>query len=264
MEITPDITIGMLKEYFITNFRGYSVKMIFSNGQELAQSAWDTNNYDDANFEQYIEVLNGGRFELTKDFTNYYIEIPNNIFDDITPDIEKPNLDIKVMKSYTDVDKLPKRTVTFLLSMTVPNELNGTHWMGGYTTYIKGGKYTSSYGIYNSRDETIQSLWNSYNTVVQHKLENLDYYDNVKDFNDNLNTKGFTYILMKSGQSFIYSIHNPEFITLHCASQYYNFDYKVPNNTGKNLEAERHRVENEIQQRAIIAAQDIDRPATFE
>ena len=218
MEITPDITIGMLKEYFITNFRGYSVKMIFSNGQELAQSAWDTNNYDGANFEQYIEVLNGGRFELTKAFANYYVEIPNNIFNNVLLDKNRPNLDIKVMKSYTDVDKLPKRTVTFLLSMTVPNRLDGTHWMGGYVTYIKGGKYTNSYGIYKSHKNTIETLWNNYQVVSQGK--DITYSNNKDEFTNALTTKGYTYILMKSGQTFIYSIHNPEFVNLHCADQY--------------------------------------------
>ena len=65
--ITPDTTIGALKQYFNQNFPNQKIKLTFSNGQELSPVVWDTAQYDAVNFQIYAMVLNGSFVELKTD-----------------------------------------------------------------------------------------------------------------------------------------------------------------------------------------------------
>ena len=67
LAITPDTTIGALKQYFNQNFPNQIIKLTFSNGQELSPVVWDTAQYDAVNFQIYAMVLNGGTIELKTD-----------------------------------------------------------------------------------------------------------------------------------------------------------------------------------------------------
>ena len=68
--INPTITIGQLKAMINalplgTYKNNFTVKFLFGNGQELAPTVFNSNVYDNINFEQYANVLEGSRIYIT-------------------------------------------------------------------------------------------------------------------------------------------------------------------------------------------------------
>lgn len=105
VSITPLTTIGELKQLIRPHIGGYplnsNLKFSFGNSTELNSVVFNTNNYDNVNFQQYANVLNGSKIVLSAPVPVQKPKI--YILLNLDRDFEYASLDLsKVLKYFTD------------------------------------------------------------------------------------------------------------------------------------------------------------------
>ena len=86
LDLPATITIGSIKDYFNTHFPNNTIKLTFSNGQELSPIVWQSNTYDNTDLQQQKDFLKGGTIELTPPVTPQIQQ----------PQIQQPVVDIPI------------------------------------------------------------------------------------------------------------------------------------------------------------------------
>jgi len=138
IDVTPSTTIAMLKQYFNQHFPNHTIKLTFSNGQELSPVVWNTNQYDAMNFQSHAALLNG-IIELKTD------KKLNNINENNTENIKK-------MEKYTNF-------------MLTGNQTAIDSWLGQMDTLYAAGTPAVTDEVYDSFVDIYTKRFGSRNVV---------------------------------------------------------------------------------------------------
>jgi len=76
INILPTTTISQLKETIkgIVKQNNYTIRLVFNNGEELLPLVFQTNTYDNTNFQSQATIINGGQIYINNNITTVMIE----------------------------------------------------------------------------------------------------------------------------------------------------------------------------------------------
>lgn len=133
--ITPEMTIGQLKQYILNNgFDPSKTKLYFNNNTQLSPLVFESNQYDTTNFQAQAQILKGSKLILTPS-TILPVIAPNQNAYLIKDEEERDN----VVAVYSSLDEAIKHIYRRLKGKRAPTKkfINKTiesakkTWMGG-------------------------------------------------------------------------------------------------------------------------------------